>query len=437
MAETLTDIDSQLFRNVMGHYPTGVVIVTAVHPDGEPLAMVVGTFTSVSLEPPLVAFLPMKTSRTFLRLQECESLCINVLTGKQEHVGRTIASRRSNKFEGLDWYPSPSGDPILADSLAWIDVRLVDTIEAGDHWIAMCQVKDLAVTNPIAPLIFFQGGYGSFVIPSLIARIEADITEAVQHAESARPTLERLAETYDCEVTLLTVVNPNELATISSAVGPNTPTAGTLGVRIPIIPPIADVYMAERPPEEQEEWLSRARGADEDLLRTFRDRLAFARERGYLMSFLPAGNVNPYAAVSRATQRYARGELTPAQEREIRDEIVLSPVSYEVSDVDPAGSYDVGMLVAVIHDPEGHPVHMLRLAQFRRDAPGTKVREWIDALLAGVRQLERTLFPAAPGQPADAGRDVTWHVVPESGVPESGAPEHNITEKNVPENEEH
>ncbi|SDB81990.1 NADH-FMN oxidoreductase RutF, flavin reductase (DIM6/NTAB) family [Raineyella antarctica] len=403
MAETLTDIDGQLFRNVMGHYPTGVVIVTGVHPDGEPLAMVVGTFTSVSLEPPLVAFLPMKTSRTFLRLQECPSMCVNVLTGKQEHIGRTIASRRSDKFAGLDWYPSPSGNPILADSLAWVDVRLVDTIEAGDHWIAMCAVTDLAVTNPVAPLIFFQGGYGSFVIPSLIARIEADITEAVMDAESARPTLERLAVTYDCEVTLLTVVNPNELATISSAVGPSAQSADGLGLRIPIIPPIADVYVAEGTPEEQEDWLSRARGADEGLLQTFRDRLAFARERGYLMSFLPAGNVNPYASVTRATQRYARGELTPAQEREIRSEIILSQVSYEVIDIDPSCRYDVGMLVATIHDAAGRPVHMLRMAQFPRDVAGRQVQEWIDGMLAGVRQLEHTLFPTPSDAPAAVG----------------------------------
>jgi len=164
MTESAVKFDQRLFRDVMGHYPTGVTIVTGVHPAGEQLAMVVGTFASVSLEPALVSFSPMKTSRTFQQLAECDSMCINVLTGHQEHIGRTIAGRKADKFEGLDWHPSPSGAPVLADSLAWIDVRLARTVEAGDHWIALCEVIDLAITNPQAPLIFFQGGYGRFAV---------------------------------------------------------------------------------------------------------------------------------------------------------------------------------------------------------------------------------------------------------------------------------
>ena len=391
MAAT-SEIDRNLFRNVMGHYPTGVVIVTAVHPDGEQLAMVVGTFTSVSLDPPLVAFLPMKTSRTFARLQECDSLCVNVLTGKQEQVGRTIASRHTDKFEGLEWFPSPSGDPVLADALAWIDVRLVDTIEAGDHWIAMCRVQDMAVTNPSAPLIFFQGGYGRFAIPSLIARIQADISDAVKDAVSARPVLERLASTFDCEATLLTVVNPDELASIASAVGPNVSSLDSLGQRIPIVPPIADVYLAEQSAAEQEDWLARAKGADDAFLQTCRDRLAFAREHGYLMSFLPAGSDDPYADVVHATHRYAQGELTPAEEREIRARITASQVSYDVAPLDPDRAYDLGMLVANIHDANGRPVHMLRMSQFPRQATGSQIQEWIAALRAATTELETTVF---------------------------------------------
>ncbi|NED68111.1 flavin reductase family protein, partial [Streptomyces sp. SID10244] len=69
----------------------------------------------------------------------------------------------------IDWFPSPSGDPVLSDSVAWIDTTLWDTVEAGDHWIALCEVRDLAVTNPVSPLLFFQGGYGSFVCTSLMA----------------------------------------------------------------------------------------------------------------------------------------------------------------------------------------------------------------------------------------------------------------------------
>lgn len=389
---TETEIDQQLFRNVLGHYPTGVVIVTGVHPDGELLAMIVGTFTSVSLDPPLVAFLPMKTSGTFARLQECPSLCINVLTGKQEAVGRTIAGRRQNKFEGLEHFASTAGNPVLADSLAWIDVTLIDTIDAGDHWIAMCRVTDLAVTNPVAPLIFFQGGYGRFVVPSLVARIEHDITDAVTDAVAARPTLEHLAERYDCEASLITMVNADELATIASAVGPGARPSESLGQRIPVVPPIADVYMAETTEAEQEAWLARAKGAGEDFLRTCRERLTFARENGYLMSFLPAGEVDAYGSVAAATQQYARGEVTPAVERDILNKITLSHINYDAAPVPEDEESHLGMIVAVIHDTEGQPVHMLRMSQFPVPISGDQAQERIHALLTAVAELEQILF---------------------------------------------
>ncbi|MEA5155280.1 flavin reductase family protein [Raineyella sp.] len=394
MTQTAVTFDDRLFRDVMGHYPTGVVIVTGTHPDGEQLAMVVGTFSSVSLQPALVSFLPMKTSRTFQRLRECPSMCLNVLTGRQEHVGRTIAGRRADKFEGLDWYPSPSGDPILAGSLAWIDVRLQDTIEAGDHWIALCEVVDLAVTNPEAPLIFFQGGYGRFAVPSLLARIDEEIIGAVHQAERARELLESIATRHGCEASLLTVVNEDELVVLASAVAPGVDLADGLGVRVPIAPPIADVWVAEQPAEVQERWLAKAVTSD-TMREVFRDRLAWATERGYLMSFLPAGQLNPYTELTRATRRYAAGDLTPAEERDIRRSIASSEVSYRMADLDPAETYDVGMIVVAVHDPEGRAVRMLRLAQFPRQASGAEVLGCIASVRAAAVELESTLFGPA------------------------------------------
>lgn len=392
MTPTPQPFDPQLFRDVLGHYPTGVVIVTGVHPDGEALAMVVGTFTAVSMEPPLVAFLPMRTSRTFSRLAECDSMCINVLTGEQETVGRTIASRRSNKLEDVRWNPSPSGSPILAESLAWLDVSLDQTIEAGDHWIALCQIQDMAVNNPKAPLIFFQGGYGSFAVPPLLARIDHEIIVPVQQASRARELLSALAHDHACEATLLTVVNRDELAAIATAVGEGVHPDNGLGRRVPIVPPIADVWVAELSEEEQAHWLSKAE-ADDETLDTFRDRLAFARTHGYLMSFLPAGQLDPYRRLNAATQRYASGVLTPTDQREIRRTISNVSISYQMREIEPDETYDVGMLVAAVHDPAGTPVRMLRMAQLPRRASGRTVLTWVEALRTTVWQLERRLFP--------------------------------------------
>ena len=198
----ISAIDPGIFRNVMGHYPTGVVVVTGRGDDGSVLAMVVGTFSSVSMDPPLVSFMPMKTSRTFEKMRACESLCINILGGEQEDVVLTIAQRWEDKLAGIDWFPSPSGDPVLADSVAWIDTRISNVVEAGDHWITLCEVRDLAVTNPVSPLIFFQGGYGSFVSTSLMARMDHEILPTIHAAHAASPQVEALATSVGCEVSV-------------------------------------------------------------------------------------------------------------------------------------------------------------------------------------------------------------------------------------------
>lgn len=386
-----TCFDPATFREVMGHYPTGVVIVTGMHPDGEALAMVVGTFTSVSMEPPLVAFLPMRSSRTFERLRECQSLCINVLTDGQEPLGRTIASRYEDKLAGIDWSSCSSGAPMLHGSLAWLDVHVDQIIEAGDHYIALCAIDDMAVNNPTAPLIFFQGGYGGFAVPSLLARIDNDIIGAVQQASNARGLLGSVAVKHQCEATLLTVVDQVELAAIATAVGEGVNPGNGLGTRVPIIPPIADVWVAELSPEAQQEWLAKA-SVDDETRETFADRLVFAREHGYLMSFLPAGQLDPYRQLNAATRRYADDRVTPLTQREIHQSIAEVSVSYQMRDIDPEEIYDVGMLVATIHDPEGRPTRMLRLAQLPRGASGSTVLEWIHDLKAAVTELEGLLF---------------------------------------------
>ena len=158
----MSTIDPLVLRGVLSHYPTGVVLVTGTHPDGTDLAFVVGTFLSVSLEPPLVAFLAMQGSASFAQLQQCPSMCVNILGAQQEPAARAIASRRTDKLDGLDVQRSPAGNPVLADSVAWIDVEITDVTPVGDHFLVMCSVLDLAVLQESAPLLFSQGGYGRF-----------------------------------------------------------------------------------------------------------------------------------------------------------------------------------------------------------------------------------------------------------------------------------
>jgi 3-hydroxy-9,10-secoandrosta-1,3,5(10)-triene-9,17-dione monooxygenase reductase component len=153
--------DSRDFRRILGHYPTGVCAVTAMD-DEVPIGMVVGSFTSVSLDPPLVAFLPDRKSNTWSRIKSAGRFCVNVLGDHQEDVCRALASRQADKFAGLTFRHSTAGMPILNDVLAWIDCDLYAVHEAGDHFIAIGKVHSLDVSHPGRPLLFFQSGYGRF-----------------------------------------------------------------------------------------------------------------------------------------------------------------------------------------------------------------------------------------------------------------------------------
>lgn len=385
-----TAIDPQLFREVLGHYPTGVVVVTGRDPEGDILAMVVGTFSSVSMDPALVSFMPMKTSRTFEAMQHCDSLCINIVGGEQEDIVMTIARRWENKLDGLDWFESPSGDPILADSVAWIDTRLRNTVDAGDHWIVLCEVVDMAVTNPVSPLIFFQGGYGSFVCTSLMARMDHEILPAIHAAHGARLEVEALAADIGCEVSVLTAVSCDEMAVALSATGSDVDRAHGLARRVPIVPPIGDSYVFDQPHDIQERWIDKLRNAEDDVKQIHRERLAFMREHGFAMSFLPPEGDAAYGEMRAATRRYESGRLTPADERSIRESIANCSVDYHVRDLHDDQTYDIGSLVLPIRDRTGGYTMTLRLAQLPQQATGTQVQEWIRQARTVVSALENT-----------------------------------------------
>jgi flavin reductase (DIM6/NTAB) family NADH-FMN oxidoreductase RutF len=155
--------DSARFRQVLGHFPTGVVVVTAIDGD-EPVGLAIGSFSSVSLDPPLVGFFPDRSSTSWPRIERAGVFAVNILGEHQEDVCRTFASKGGDKFAGIGWKPGRSGSPIIDGVIAWIDCEIGVVVDAGDHFFVTGKVLDLDVAAEAGPLLFFRGGYGRLVI---------------------------------------------------------------------------------------------------------------------------------------------------------------------------------------------------------------------------------------------------------------------------------
>ncbi len=243
----------------------------------------------------------------------------------------------------------------------------------------------MAVTNPVAPLIYFQGGYGSFVNTSLMARLQHEIDAA----EAVRPEVESLAHTIGCEVALYTAISRDEIAMALSAFGPGIERENGLARRLPTVPPIGDSIVFNLADDEQERWLAKAAGTDDHAREVYRQRIDFIRTHGYVLSLLPQEGQTAYGRMSEATRRYESGRLTPLEERDIQASILKSDVDYRVQELDPGSRYDVGSLVLPIRDSEGNGTLTLRLAQLPLRASGTTVAEWVSQAMIIVAALER------------------------------------------------
>jgi flavin reductase (DIM6/NTAB) family NADH-FMN oxidoreductase RutF len=155
-------IDSDEFRKVLGCYPTGVCVVTALDPEDRPTGIVVGTFTSVSLDPPLVGFLPDKKSTSWPVIEKAGRFCVNVLGSDQQEICRRLAAKGPEKFIGVEYMLSEHNLPVIVNSLARIECTIHSITEAGDHWFVLGNVLSLETTRDDDPMLFHRGRYGGF-----------------------------------------------------------------------------------------------------------------------------------------------------------------------------------------------------------------------------------------------------------------------------------
>ncbi|MFI6766556.1 flavin reductase family protein [Streptomyces sp. NPDC050355] len=158
-------LDAAEFRSVLGHFASGVTVVTAPSEPG-PAGFACQSFASLSLDPPLVTFMVARTSTTWPRIARAGVFCVNILGAGQGELCRAFAVSGADKFAGVPYGPAPAtGSPRLTGVPAWIDCTIHAVHTGGDHLIVVGRVEALG-TDPGAaeagPLLFHRGGFGHF-----------------------------------------------------------------------------------------------------------------------------------------------------------------------------------------------------------------------------------------------------------------------------------
>lgn len=148
------------FRATLGHFASGITIVSGMH-DGEPVGMTCQSFFSQSIDPPLVSFSVMETSTTYPKLRTAGRFCVNVLSESQQHVSAQFGRSSGDKWAGIQWKSTMGGNPVIDDTVMWVDCELEDELVAGDHIIVVARVVEMSPMEHAArePLVFFRGAY--------------------------------------------------------------------------------------------------------------------------------------------------------------------------------------------------------------------------------------------------------------------------------------
>ena len=156
----MSGFDQARFREVLGHFATGITIVTATDA-GEPVGFSCQSFAALSLDPPMVILAPAKSSTSWPRIARAGSFCVNILGEHQEAVCRAFAVSGGDKFDGVDWTPGVTGSPLIDGSLATVECTLGAIYEGGDHELVTGHVLDMEIGKG-SPLIFYRSGFGRF-----------------------------------------------------------------------------------------------------------------------------------------------------------------------------------------------------------------------------------------------------------------------------------
>lgn len=151
-------VDARELRKALGAFVTGVTVVTTVDREGTPRGFTANSFTSVSLDPPLVLVCVAKSAASCAVFTAAGQFAVNILAEGQRDVSAAFASRSADKFAGVGWRAERTGSPILEDVAAWLDCDLHETVDAGDHVILLGRVRAFAHAR-LGPLGYHRGAY--------------------------------------------------------------------------------------------------------------------------------------------------------------------------------------------------------------------------------------------------------------------------------------
>jgi flavin reductase (DIM6/NTAB) family NADH-FMN oxidoreductase RutF len=157
----VSGLDQARFREVLGHFATGITIVTAIE-EGEPVGFSCQAFAALSLDPPMVILAPARSSTSWPRIAQAGAFCVNILAEDQEAVCRAFAISGGDKFDGVAWTPGITGAPVITGSLAMVECTLGSIHDGGDHELVTGHVVGLEIGDG-RPLLFYRGGFGRFV----------------------------------------------------------------------------------------------------------------------------------------------------------------------------------------------------------------------------------------------------------------------------------
>lgn len=154
----MSDLDPRALRTAFGTFMTGVTVVTAMGDDDQPLGFTANSFTSVSLDPPLVLVCLANRSANYEAFTKAEGFAVNVLAETQKDVSNTFARPSENRFASVNWRKGPQGAPVLDGVSAWFDCAMHKVVPAGDHAILIGEVKAFD-TAPAPGLGYARGAY--------------------------------------------------------------------------------------------------------------------------------------------------------------------------------------------------------------------------------------------------------------------------------------